>query len=111
MYGDKKVTCMAWGCEIDDGWFDLLRACCALLQAESERSGLGMKLLQVKEKWGLLRNYAESLSEVAQHILRTTERQSADICEKCGSRTGVTTLPRPDWIKTLCTKCAAGERT
>lgn len=31
--GDPKETCMAWGCEHDDGWYDLLSNLCEYITA------------------------------------------------------------------------------
>lgn len=52
--GDPRVTCMAFGFDVGDGWEPIIRRMCACMEALA----VVPRLEQVKEKWGLLRVYA-----------------------------------------------------
>ena len=52
----------AFGCECDDGWYQLLRDCCAEIVARYAEDGIGLddidlEITQIKEKYGTLRFY------------------------------------------------------
>lgn len=100
MYGDPMQTCMAFGCECDEGWYDLLfRLCEDIEKAEPEE----FKLLQVKEKFGGLRVYYHGGNEVVHKLVSAAENESYEICERCGIRENVTS--EGSWIFTLCQEC------
>lgn len=100
-----------WTQDVGKGWEPLVKA--AILMVEAA----GGKIVQVKEKFGLLRIYADvirpnRLSESDSHediynILNSLENISMYICEDCGSRDGVSTRPNKgrSWTLTLCTTC------
>lgn len=51
-------TCMCWGIDTDDGWYDLISMLCDLLQWDIERNKYPeIEAVQVKEKYGTLRFY------------------------------------------------------
>jgi len=60
-------------------------------------------ILQVKEKFGLLRIYVTLYTEELSAFIQDLENESSKICEECGSTDGVTTMG--DWLKTYCKKC------
>lgn len=110
--GDPSKTCMAFGCDVGDGWEPLLRRLCEGLRA----AGLEERFLflQIKEKWGLLRIYwdigdAEGAPvgnagyDSAEGLVNEAEEESQKVCEECGSREGVTT--EGGWLRTLCSRC------
>ena len=54
-YGaNPNESCMAWGIDTDDGWFDLIRDLCLKLEAIRKIAGLQVIANQVKEKYGSL---------------------------------------------------------
>lgn len=55
--GDPKKTCMAWGVDCGDGWFQLIDNLCYELMKISNKKGVKITALQVKEKFGSLRFY------------------------------------------------------
>ena len=64
--GDPQRTCMAWGIECGDGWFDLIDTICKAIQNQTEHVNrlwpnlkFGVVAAQVKEKYGTLRFYNE----------------------------------------------------
>ena len=51
--GDPTETCMSWGCEHDDGWFDILKNLCDYISAVSRHK------LMVKYKEGYIKTEEE----------------------------------------------------
>lgn len=101
--GDMRKTCMHWGFEHGDGWYDLIDELSAKLESYGVVAG------QVKEKFGGLRFYLD----YPQHLSRETvekireikdeyEEKSYTICEHCG-KPG--TLCQKGWHRTLCQEC------
>lgn len=102
MYGDPTKTCMAFGCECGDGWFDLIFKLCEDIEKLKPESFL---VEQVKEKFGGLRFYCTYSSGIdgIGELLRKAEDDSYETCEYCGSKENVTS--EGNWIVTLCDKC------
>ncbi len=100
--GDMKRTCMAWGIECGDGWYNIIDELCAGLSKYPD-----VFAAQIKEKFGGLRFYIhgstnENFDEVFK-LTNTAEVTSLKTCEACGSpgrRQG------GGWIRTLCDACA-----
>jgi hypothetical protein len=67
-----------------------------------------VKIIQVKEKYGLLTIYSEINHPELDIILDEAERKSTKICEKCGESGKLRTDRR--WILTLCDSCAISLR-
>lgn len=102
----RAFGCMAFGCDVGDGWYPLLRRMCARLAAV--RCECPITLDQVKEKFGTLRVYfhgGDIGRSEAEQIVERAERESGAVCEHCGAP-GV--LRAGGWLLTLCDKCADG---
>lgn len=108
MYGNPMETCMAFGCECSDGWFDLLyRLCEDIEKANPPNTGdelQDFRVLQIKEKFGSLNFYYRGGNDKIRDLVSAAEKESYKICERCGSREDVTTAG-PGWILTLCLLC------
>lgn len=119
----------AFGCDIGDGWYELLRDMCKEITEAYQKAGEPINLVvdQVKEKFGTLRFYyhfegqgqpshadpsggqvmrfrAEEnnlRNEISAAVCKATER-SGSVCEKCG-KPGA--LREGRWILTLCDDC------
>ena len=92
-------TCMCWGFECGDGWFDLIDELSAKIEP------LGAVATQVKEKYGTLRFYAHAPTKTANEVfdlVDEAEAKSATICELCG-KPGETL--GGGWLKTRCEEC------
>ncbi len=103
--GDMRQTCMAWGFDCGDGWEPLIRRAMEKIDAARINNPDAGKLAQVKEKFGTLRIYLERGTDEMWDAANEAEQDSANVCESCGIRDGVTT--EGGWIKTLCGKCRA----
>jgi len=97
-HGKMQDTCMCWGFECGDGWFEIIKELSAKLEP------LDVVALQVKEKFGGLRFYIGAAPEEAFKYIDEAESLSYKTCENCGA---------PDakargggWVRTLCEACA-----
>ena len=85
---DMMVTCMCWGLECGDGWFDLLYEAAQKLEAEILKQPKEFqshcKASQVKEKYATLRFYMTSETDEMSKIINDTENKSKVTCEQCG---------------------------
>jgi hypothetical protein len=119
----------AYGCEVGNGWYDMLRELCTEVKKSYERAGLPVDIVvdRVKEKFGKLRFYyhlvyygikdidplddgslqaksrRSELHRDVKNIIRKWEDASMAVCESCGAA-GVL---RRDlrWVQTLCEQC------
>ena len=81
---------------VGKGWAELIREAFSLMPS-------GVKIVQVKEKFGALRIYADNINPAYQWILDSIEDQSLKTCEDCGKE-GSTKGSR-GWIRCLCRGC------
>ena len=114
-YGkDPTKSCMAFGCECGDGWYELLREACAKAEplvtkwiedhkTETDYEGWTPRLAQVKEKFGTLRLYFTSYPDGIGDIEEDAEEKSSITCESCG-KPGK--LRGQGWYYTSCFACA-----
>ncbi|WP_336775288.1 hypothetical protein [Paenibacillus sp. MMO-58] len=113
----------AFGCEVGDGWYVVLRELCQEITQAYKRAGLPVVDIvvdRVKEKFGQLRFYyhrvdndpaihsIDSLAELHKEVailVRQCREHSTTICESCGAP-GVL---RRDlrWVQSLCDQCHA----
>lgn len=108
---DKGImqSCMSWGIECDDGWYDIIRSVCWQISQHEKNIQEGfsrkkeeyqpVKFDQIKEKFGGLRIYFSGGDEFVEGIVNMAEEISYKICEVCGNK------GKPNeqgWIKTCC---------
>lgn len=98
-----EQTCMCWGFECGDGWFEILKKLSKKLRDISRKRGIDIRAVQVKEKWGGLRFYIEGGNEEANKAIDEAEYDSFDTCEQCGEPGTMT--EKHGWYQTLCDKC------
>ena len=108
-------TCMCWGIECGDGWYDLINCLCFHLQFNTDHNKYPqVEAVQVKEKFGTLRFYYNILSNsddkyFERHcgsidgMVSIIEFLSLKTCERCGSINNVSQTE--GWIQTLCEEC------
>ena len=108
--GDMQKTCMHWGMECGDGWYDLLDGLLEKLDYISKHSGVQVVADQIKEKFGTLRFYYSTIiktdfnvepvvDKIISDVVIAAERKSAYICEKSGKRGEL--CSRTGWLRTL----------
>lgn len=114
-------SCMAWGFEHGDGWFQIVDELCAQimghvhtvngrLRYQHERGlELDRQLLpvpeavQVKEKFGTLRFYVSAADDHVRGLINMAEGMSARTCETCGNPGKI--MNDKGWVSTLCDPC------
>lgn len=101
--GDLRRTLMPFGCEHDDGWFNLLWRLCEDLEplvVEYEKeTDHRFEVVQVKEKFGGLRFYVENADDPIRQRIELAELESLKTCEVCGTPGQ---RRNRGWIQTLC---------
>ena len=112
-------TCMCWGFECGDGWYNIIDKLCGNIQSHIDWKNSQRELLlkdnpykvkipdevrqvvasQVKEKFGTLRFYYEGGDDYIRGLVSMAESMSGVICEECGKpgETG-----GKGWIHTAC---------
>jgi len=98
-------TCMCWGFECGDGWFNILNQLCQNIQHHIDWKNRESVVVpqvvieQVKEKFGTLRFYYRGGDDYISGLVSMAEAMSGVMCEDCGA------AGEPNnsgWIKTLC---------
>lgn len=109
--GDMMTTCMAWGMECDDGYYNLLDECMAKLNyfcklCSTPDNEVGVIATQIKEKYGRLCFYYDVYGadevqySIIEDIIDTAERKSEHTCEISGE--WGEPCHKGGWYKTLC---------
>lgn len=97
-----EESCMAFGVECDDGWYDIIYALCECIQKYCDENKLTVKADQIKEKFGTLRFYFTGGDAFVDILVDMAEIFSGRTCERCGDKGK---LGGKFWIKCLCEKC------
>lgn len=115
-------SCLAFGLEIGDGWYDLVRSVCWMIkqhednkrwqkewrekQTQEIQDSMGeepkyfpVKFDQVKEKYGGLRIYHSGGDEYVEGLISLAEAYSYHICDICGNK-GESN--KQGWISVRC---------
>ena len=116
-------TCMCWGFDCGDGWYNILNQLMGDIQHHIDwkekqhnwavewnkkhpdelREVLELvpqvTLDQVKEKFGTLRFYYTGGDDIIYGMVRMAESMSSVICEECGNPGEI---KRDGWLVTLC---------
>ena len=93
-----QETCMCWGFECGDGWFNILNQLMSNIQHHIDWNNQNFEkgykqykqvsqvtLDQVKEKFGTLRFYYSGGDDEISGMVRMAESMSGVTCEECGN--------------------------
>lgn len=100
-----KQTCMCWGFECGDGWYDIIYRASSRLEPlirDYEGAYGKPRASQVKEKFGTLRFYLSHGTDEMFDIANAVEKESETICENCGK---LGSLRDKGWYSTRCDVC------
>jgi hypothetical protein len=101
----NKVTTICWGIECGNGWYWLIDELCRKLQWDIDKNKYPqVKVVQVKEKFGMLRFYVVSGNSEQYAMISFAEGLSSSICENCGTTKDVK-LVNTGWLYTRCNQC------
>ena len=86
-------TCMCWGVETGDGWYDIIDVLCHQIQwyleynlpEDEDPEVVNVQAVQVKEKYGTLRFYYNGGNEFISGLVSMAEGMSGRTCENCGA--------------------------
>ena len=102
---DMQETCMCWGFECGDGWFNILNNLMGNIQNHIDWQNREKEVVrqvtldQVKEKFGTLRFYYSGGDDTIRGMVSMAESMSSVTCEECGKPGNST---GGGWIKTVC---------
>ena len=68
----------------------------------------GLRVMQVKEKFGGLRIYTNGVNDDVNRIIDAAARDCRDICEDCGAPAQECEIR--GWVSTLCKECEQKDR-
>ena len=107
-------TCMCWGFDCGDGWYNILNQLMGNIQHHIDwknRNGEvvpQVTLDQVKEKFGTLRFYYTGGDEYIHGMVAMAEAMSGVTCEGCGN---VGERKGGGWVHTYCEPCETKRET
>jgi hypothetical protein len=102
-----QETCMCWGFDCGDGWYNIIDTLCHQIQWHIEHNlskdedpeVVNVEATQVKEKFGGLRFYYIGGNNFISGLVSMAESLSGKTCEECGAPGG---SKKGGWISTLC---------
>jgi hypothetical protein len=103
--GDMRTTCMAWGMEHGNGWFDVFYKLNVDIAAHLEFLKLTYQEVpefywsQVKEKYGTACWYYQGGDQIISDLVSNAEDKTHKICEQCGK---AGQLRGNGWYYTAC---------
>jgi hypothetical protein len=91
--------------ECGDGWYPMLVELSDKIKAILDlKKHHTFNVVQVKEKFGTLRFYADGCTEAINDLIDEYEKKSKAICELCGEKSSLITVGH--WIYNRCPDCA-----
>jgi len=102
-----QETCMCWGFDCGDGWYNIIDTLCHQIQwhivynlsEDEDPEVVNVEATQVKEKFGGLRFYYNGGNDFISGLVSMAESLSGKTCEECGAPGRAT---KGGWISTLC---------
>ena len=104
-YDDLKNSCMSFGFECGDGWYELIRELSEKLVRLIKMTEMDLELpnpkaTQVKEKYGSLRFYMSWSTDAMEEVIREYEERSEKTCEVCGKEGSIDYKQK--WLSCRC---------
>lgn len=104
-YKSAQETCMCWGFDHGNGWYNLINSLCSCIQHYLDYKPEVSQVVvdQVKEKYGSLRFYFHGGDEYIRGLVKMVEYLSESTCEICGNPGKIKDDGR---IKVRCDSCS-----
>ncbi|NDB81869.1 MAG: hypothetical protein EB127_03850 [Alphaproteobacteria bacterium] len=98
-------TCMCWGIDTGDGWYQIIDELCAKIQehvikTKKRYPKFDIQATQVKEKMGGLRFYLNYSDDYIDNLVQEATKKSYKTCDLCGAPGYCASYRR--WWMTLC---------
>ena len=98
-------TCMCWGIDTGDGWYQIIDDLCAKIKAYVNEQRVKypkftVEAIQVKEKFGVLRFYIDYGDDYIYNLITEATEKSRKTCDVCGEPGNLATYNH--WWMTLC---------
>lgn len=104
-YPKAPIYPIEFGIECNKGWYWLLDNLMESITTYCKNNNKNFpKVVQIKEKFGGLRFYADDTDSKIDGMIWFAEYLSYNICENCGSTDNVEQT-EGGWISTLCSNC------
>ena len=100
----KLFKDLTYGIGCDDGWYDLIYDMCENIHKISDSKKIDCSIMQIKQKFGILRVYINNFNDEICNTIRKFETLSKNICEICG-KSGVLSFSEIYRCRTLCDVC------
>ena len=107
-------TCMCWGFDCGDGWYNILNQLMGNIQHHIDWKNRNSEVVpqvtldQVKEKFGTLRFYYTGGDDYISGMVTMAEAMSGVTCEGCGN---VGERKGGGWVHTYCKPCETKRET
>lgn len=103
-YKSPQESCMYWGFECNDGWYNLIDHLCISIQHYLDYNLKIPQVIasQVKEKFGTLCFYFCGGDSYVRGLVDMVSCLSGSTCEICGNPGKIQNY---NWIKVRCDKC------
>lgn len=103
-------TCMCWGIDTGDGWYQIIDELCAKIQehvteTKKRYPKFDIQATQVKEKMGGLRFYLNYSDDYIDGLIEEATKKSYKTCDVCGADGHCAAYRR--WWVTLCKEHSA----
>lgn len=99
----KRESCLAFGIQCDDGWYNIIDSACSVIKPHCEREKItSFEFQQIKEKFGTLRIYYQGSDRYIDGVLDLAETISYRTCEVTGKPGRICCTANKGWVKTLC---------
>ena len=89
--------------EIGNGWYELVYKMCVEIDDLYEENIGKISILQIKEKYGIMRIVASTSNKELDDIIEKYEQLSKSTCEICGAEGKL--IKDVYWIKVRCEDC------
>jgi hypothetical protein len=91
------------GIDLPPGWYGLVRELCVRLTVQFP----DVRCVQIKQKFGGLRFYADNAPDEAWALIDEYAQRSFSVCEQCGA---AGSLRGGGWLLTLCNGCDSARK-